>query len=169
MIAITGDIKGFRKKLREEHARLDREVSAVYVRWTKRVFMDLVVGTAQWSGNLTANWNYSVTSPDPSYDAIPNKTGDSFRIDYPAEDFGVFEAGHPLAVAMAQSRMEAVAPPTTWRDPVFFANNTPDDKGGYLEDNIMAGKVRLRPVNLVNGSAVTLDTIVMKESQRSTP
>jgi hypothetical protein len=168
VIAVTGDIAGFRRQLALEMARLDREVSAAYVLWTKRIFMDLVIGTAQWSGNLAANWNYGVKVPDTSYYQIPNKTGDSKLIDHWREDQGIFYAGHPYAVAMAQARMQEVTP-ATWRDPVFFTNVTPDDKGGYLEENIASGKVRLRPVNLVNGAAVTLYTIAMKESQRSRP
>lgn len=170
MFAITGldKIGEFRKQIKLEMARLDREVTTTYEGWTKRVFTGLVEGTAQWSGNLAANWNYAVGAPSMRYVQVPNKTGHDKGIDYIKQDFGVFFAGHPLAVEEALVRMAGVTVPT-WRDQVFFSNETPDDKGGYLEESIMEGKVRLRPVNLINGAAVTLDTILLAESQRATP
>jgi hypothetical protein len=71
VIAVTGDIAGFRRQLALEMARLDREISASYVLWTKHLPRP-GEGTAQWSGNLTANWNYGVGGPTLVHQ-IPNK------------------------------------------------------------------------------------------------
>lgn len=164
MIAVQGleDIPAFRKQIAEEMARLDRETSATYFDWTKKVFQDVVEGTPQWSGDTAANWNYSVKSADYRYERIANKTGDSGKIDYVREDFGVFYRGHPYAVDEAMQRMSAV-PTTTWRDPVFISNDTP------IAAQLDAGQVKVRPVNLVGGVQITLSLVAMKWSQRNTP
>lgn len=168
MIKVRGldQIPEFRKQLQLEMARLDREISMAFYRWTMSLFTELVQGTAQWSGNLASNWNYSLGEPDFLYVQNPNKTGDDPHIDYQQEGmrFGVFFAGADPAVAETLARAELSAIPT-WRDVVYFANPTPDDQGGYLEENIEAGKVRLRPVNLVGGQAITLSTIITKANQ----
>lgn len=144
-------------------ARLDREISAAYYKWTTRVFADLVNGSPQWSGDMTANWNYSVGEPDFSYTQIANKTGDDGKIDHWREDQGVFYAGHPYAVDAAMLRMMAVPVPT-WRDKVFISNATP-----IAEDIQVPGTpaIKIRPVNLVEGQVVTMYTVALKESQRT--
>lgn len=167
MIKITGDIAGFRKQLALEQARLDREISAAYVGWTRRIFAEVVQGSAQWSGDLVANFNYAVGQPDYSYARIANKTGDSKKIDYWKEDQGVFQAGHPYAVEAAMLRM-AEAPVPTWRDPVFISNMTPTEDGSDLEEALADGRIKVRPVNLVGGVVVTIYTVAMLEAQRTT-
>lgn len=164
MIQIKGldRIAEFRRQLALEMARLDREVSQEYYAWTKRVFKELVEGTPQWSGDTTANWNYSVGAASYRYDRIPNKTGDEAKIDYVREDFGVFYVGHPYAVDAAMQRMSEVPMPT-WRDKVFIANATP------IAEQLDAGMVKVRPINLVGGVQITLNVVAMKWSQRSTP
>jgi hypothetical protein len=42
---------------------------------------------------------------------------------------------------------------------------TPDDRGGMLLDNIESGQVRLRPVNIVSGVAVTYSYVLMNPPQ----
>lgn len=159
-------IERFRRELRLEMARLDREISIAYFKWTVRVFSGLLQDSPQWSGDLTANWNYSVSKPDFSYTRVPNKTGDDGRIDHWRQNQGVFERGHQLAIQDAMNRMQSVPMPT-WRDTVFISNATPHDAGGYLVDAIESGQVKLRPVNLVQGQAVLIKQTVLRESMRA--
>lgn len=159
----TSGIAAFRKQLALEMARIDREISAAYYLWTVKMFTELVEGSAQWSGNLASNWNYSVGGADYSYTEIPNKRGNSTKINYQdgTHRFGVFEAGANPAVADALSQMKTVPQPT-WRDKVYMTNMTPTETGAYLEEEIAAGRIKLRPVNLVQGQVVTIESLAIK-------
>ncbi len=155
----TSGVDAFVQQARLDMARLDREVSAVFYKWTARIFKDLVTTSPQWSGDLAANWNYSVGSPDFSYTQIPNKTGSEAGIDYVAQNFGVFERGDYRAVSMALERMLAVTQPT-WRDTVYFANATP------IAPEVEAESIKIRPVNLVEGQVMMIKNTVIKERRR---
>lgn len=159
----TTGIAAFRRQLALEMARIDREISAAYYQWSATIFRELVEGSAQWSGNLTSNWNYSVGGADYSYTEVANKRGNDKRINHQdgTYRFAVFEAGANPAVADALSRMKSVPQPT-WRDKVYMTNMTPSDSGNLLEDDIVSGRVKLRPVNLVQGQAVTIDSLALK-------
>jgi hypothetical protein len=154
----TSGIAAFNQALSLELARLDREISFIFYRWTIRIFRELVEDSPQWSGDLASNWNYSVGSPDYSYSRSPNKTGDDARVDYWRQDQGVFQRGHPNAVLTAMSRMEMVRPPA-WRDTVYFANATP------IAPSIP--NIKIRPVNMVNGQVIMIEQVVMRESQKT--
>lgn len=163
----TSGVASFRQQMRLEMARLDREISAAFVGWTMEVFRGLVERSPQWSGNMAANWNYSVGSPNWGYTPIPNKTGDDGGIDHWRMNQGIFQVGHSLAVNAAMSRMTSV-PKGTWRDMVHITNATPmDDSDQYLADAIEDQSVRLRPVNIIPGSEQLIAYTVLKENQRS--
>lgn len=155
----TSGIASFMTALNLEMARLDREISFVFYKWTARIFQELVEDTPQWSGDLAANWNYSVNQPDYSYSRIPNKTGDDVRVDWHLQNQGVFERGHPNAVMTAMSKF-ATVPQPSWRDVVYFANATP------IAPDLPT--IKIRPVNLVDGKVVTINEVVLRESQKVT-
>lgn len=162
----TSGVAAFRQQMKLEMARLDREITAAFVGWTVEVFRGLVERSPQWSGNMAANWNYSVHTPDFSYTQIANKTGDDGRIDHWRENQGIFQVGHPLAVGDAMARMQSV-PKGTWRDLVYISNATPTEDGWPLAEAIEEGRVKLRPVNLIPGSQQLIAYTIMRESQRS--
>lgn len=163
-------IAAFRAQLKLERARLDLEITQAFQAWTVRIFRQLVEGSPQWSGNLAANWNYSVGFPSDEYSRIPNKTGDAEYgpkgFFHPDTSQGVYQMGHPLAVNLAMLRMQSQVK-GTWRDLVFLTNNTPmDDSADYLVDAIQKGDVKLRTVN---AAYLLIDRVVSMESQRTTP
>ena len=153
----TSGVAAFNKALDLELARLDREISAAFAGWTKRIFTGLVQDSPQYSGDMTANWTISLNTPDYSYSEIPNKylASAPFANDVQGE---VYQRGHPIAVAMALAKMSGVNP--TWRDKVFFANATP------IAEKIEAGQIALRPVNLVNGAVAMIQYRVDVENMR---
>ena len=120
--------------------KLEAEMSLKFAAFTRKVFISVVQTSPQWSGNLTHNWNYSIKTPDGSYTSI--------KPDIPRKAFKPYQVGSNPATGQAIARMSAVALPS-WRDTVYITNATPDDETGYLADSIIAGKVNLRPVNLV--------------------
>lgn len=167
----TSGVEAFRRELKLEMARLDREISKVYVGWTRRIFTELVQGSPQWSGNMTANWKFSVGQPDYSYAEIFDKAppGSHGRLRTANWGAGAFQAGHPSAVNAALSGMWAVKI-GSWRDKVFMTNSTPMENSLFaLQDAIRLGVIRLRPVNLVNDEAVTLYSVATKERLRASP
>ena len=136
----TSGVAAFNSALTLELARLEREISAKFAGWTRKVFTGLVRGTPQWSGDLTANWNYSIGSPNLTYRMTAMKAeGGQF---WSALD--VKQVGDEQAVSMALEEMSKVTPPT-WRDVVYFANNTP------IAPAVEAQTVLIRPVNLIDG------------------
>lgn len=144
-------------------AELEAEINSRYASFTRAVAKSLIETSPQWSGNLTANWNYSVGAPDESYSQIAAKGAvgadrlqKAFHSRFGGTTSGPYYAGHEAAVSHAVTRMNAVKPPT-WRDPVYLTNATPDDEGGYLEETIESGGVKLRPVNLVAGQIALIE------------
>lgn len=147
----TKGVPKFVKELELELARLDREISEAYYNWTVGLFAYLVDNTAQFSGDLTSNWNYSVGQPDFSYHEWPMK----YEYAKPHSLLSPHQRGDPEAVTHAMDKMRATARPN-WRDTVLFANATP------VADLIEGQRILLRPVNLVAGQAMTLSLLVSK-------
>lgn len=134
----TSGIAAFTKALEAEYGVFEVRLSQAFAKWTRKVFTGLVEGSPQWSGDLAANWNYSVNLPDYSYSPTLKDTLDQvFLTD-------VRERGDPQAIAIALSRMSAVMEPT-WRDVVYFNNETP------IAEPVENMTVKIRPVNLIDG------------------
>lgn len=150
----TSGIDAFCLAAERELARLDREISEAFYTWTWNLFKELVTATPQWSGDLAANWNYSVGTPDMSYRQILNKTGDEPGIDHWRENQGVFQRGDWRAVEMALARAQGKRP--TWRDTVYFTNATP------IAQQVEDESIRIRPVNLVAGHVVMARQLALK-------
>lgn len=135
----TSGLAEFDRQVGIAFFELEAELSRRFADFTQKVFKSIVQTSPQWSGNLAANWNYSVNFPDESYTATPQKQQRSKK---------PYQVGDPAAVSKALSRMSAVQPPS-WAQPVYITNATPENDGGYLVEGIVNGKVKLRPVNLV--------------------
>lgn len=136
----TLQLAEFEAQVELAFVKLEAEMSLKFAAFTRKVFMSVVQTSPQWSGNLAANWNYSTKSADGSYTSI--------KPDVPRKGFKPYQVGSDPAAGRAIARMNAVTPPS-WRDTVYITNATPDDETGYLAESIIAGKVNLRPVNLV--------------------
>ena len=122
--------------------KLEAEMSLKFAAFTHKVFRSIVLTSPQWSGNLTSNWNYSIKAPDESYSEIAEKELSQVR------NYDPFEVGSNPATGRVLAKVAAAAVPS-WRDTVYITNATPNESTGYLVDSIIAGKVNLRPVNLV--------------------
>lgn len=134
----SAGIESFNLKLVAEWARFELALSAVFAAWTRRVFTGLVFGSPQWSGDLAANWNYSVNGLDYSYDDSLKDAVDVVFLT------GVVQRGDFRAVSIALNRMMNVTAPT-WRDTVYFNNETP------IAPEVEAHSIHIRPVNLIDG------------------
>lgn len=149
------DLPAFELALSLELARLDREITEKFRGWTVTLFKELVYGSPQWSGDLTANWRYSVNAPDFTYVPIPNKVeGSQFW-----SKADVYQRGAEPAVGMALANL-AAAPKPTWRDTVYISNSTP------IAADVEDRRVAIRPVNLVNGEVAMIEFVVAMEQRR---
>lgn len=155
----TSGVDAFCKEALLELARLDREISAAYYDWTKTVFEGVVQRSPQWSGDMTANWNYSVGSPDMSYTMLENKAAGPKRQKRLAVGKVVYKMGAQPATGIALARMSEVTQPS-WRDTVFITNATP------IAPDVEAQTIYIRPVNLIQGQVAMINYAIMTESQR---
>lgn len=151
MIDLTGaeQIANFIQQLDLEMAAMDRQISAEFEAWTKRIFKDIVVGTPQFSGNLATAWNYSIGEPNSAYAPIPSK-GDWKK----ARKAEIHVRGDDPAVSEALAKAEGVHP--GWRDVVWIHNPAPY---ATLVEN---QGVTLRAVNLVDGRVAMVQYAVDK-------
>lgn len=131
----------------------EEELSRRFTSFTQHVFASLVRSSPQWSSNLAGNWNYSVGTPDTSYNQAYDK-GKPLRLSEKP-----FQRGDDPAVARTIARMTGVPAPS-WRDTVYMTNATPADEGGYLAELLENGKPNLRPVNLIQGQVALFDYTV---------
>jgi hypothetical protein len=145
----SAKLVGFEEGWAEFEAKLADRV----VQFTRTVYIDLVANSPQWSQNLASNWNYAVGSPNYNYVEHPNKP--NWRKMAP------FQRGDGPVVSDTISKMQAKAGPK-WGEKTFITNATPYDKGGYLQDSVEAGRVLLRPVNLVQGQQQLFGYIMNK-------
>lgn len=134
----SAGIDAFVKALEVEYGMFEVHLSRTFAKWTRKVFKGLVEGSPQWSGDMTANWNYSVKLPDYSYDPVLKEELDQVFLT------NVKQRGDQQAISIALSRMSAVMEPT-WRDVVYFNNETP------IAEDVENMTVKIRPVNLIDG------------------
>lgn len=141
MIQLQGfeAIPAFVRDLDLAFAEMDRQMSAEFAQFTKKLFGELVRGTPQWTGDLTNAWNYSINTPDPAYSEIANKTENQQH--WSKAD--VFQRGAEPAVSAAISKAANVHP--SWRDVVYFHNPAP------IAEKVENLRVMIRPINLVDG------------------
>lgn len=139
-------LNAFQQGIRDAIANIDQTVSFAYARWTLKVFEDLVMNTPQWSGDTAANWRYSTSSPDGSYQPIIGKGvyWDTENRHAPWDRPDPLQRGDRAAVWAALDRAKD-GPAPSWRDKVFFSNNTP------IAPDLESNSVYIRPVNLVGG------------------
>lgn len=138
MIAISVNADAFGAQLDALLAEADRQLDAGYQRWSLKVFYDLVVNTPQWSGDTAANWYYSIGMPSMRYQQIMAKSlmwGKGYTSEQP------YQRGGLAAVWAAYSRAED-GPMPSWRDKVFFTNNTP------IAESLENMSVHIRAENL---------------------
>lgn len=140
------EVREYRKVLNQliiaEFARLN----ITYQQLLRQVFTELVNGTPQWSGDLAANWNFSVNAPDYSYTETPMK-GQAAELH---SRFEPRHAGDQEAVRMSLARMEAVIDKVSWRDRVHFTNATP------IAEAVENQTIYIRPVNLLESGGVAM-------------
>lgn len=141
----TTAIEAYRKKLALQVALEFARISVNYQQLLRAMFTELVMGTPQWSGDLAANWNFSIGSPDTTYTELPDK-----QLSWGDKDFTPKSAGDPAAVQIALARMEAKIEKVTWRDRVHFTNSTP------IAEAVEAQTVYIRPVNLLGSGGVAM-------------
>ena len=146
------DLARFDLELEAALLRVELALSGSFQKIVKQAFTMLVVNSPQWSGNFTSNWNYSVNTPDYSYDEILAKSD-------PDADRRPFERGRNPAVSRTLQKVANIGS-LSWRDKVYITNATPDDAGGSLGSNMEAGTVRLRPVNLIDGKVALISYTV---------
>ena len=117
-----------------------------YQQLLRQAFTDLVNGTPQWSGDLAANWNFSIGQPDESYTETPMK----YEAAVLHSRYVPKSAGDQTAVRMSLARMEALIDKVSWRDRVHFTNATP------IAEAVEAQTIYIRPVNLLDSGAVAM-------------
>jgi hypothetical protein len=141
MIRITGasKIPGFIRDLDRAMLELDMALTLKFETWTRRIYMDIVYATPQWSGDLAANWTYSINSIDTNYQPIANKVENS-KFWSKAD---VYSRGEEPAVTIALRNLQGKHP--TWRDVVYIHNPTP------IAEKVENQTVLIRPINLVDG------------------
>lgn len=153
MIRIESNADVFCAQLDALLAETEQAVDFGYWSWTMRVFADLAESTPQWSGDLAANWYYSLNSPSGAYSEILAK-----KEHWGAKGFTMaspLQRGDPFAVTASVHRaMEGPKP--TYTDVVYFSNNTPI---GFDVENQL---IPLRPVNLVDGRVAMADFMAVK-------
>lgn len=147
----TSNVDKFLAELDAGVVGLKQQAAARIDTWARGLFTELVRNSAQWSGNFVSNWNYSTGKPDQSYTKDPNKL-DTWRGQTP------FQRGDAGAVSTAVTKMASVKP-ANWGESIYFTNATPADDGAYLGDLLLAGKVKLRPINLVSGQVFMFEQI----------
>lgn len=139
-------VRAYRKELNAlivaEFARLNIS----YQQILRQAFTDLLNGTPQWSGDLAANWNFSIGTPDESYTETPMK----YEAASSYSRFVPRQAGDQLAVRMSLARMSTVIDKVTWRDRVHFTNATP------IAEAVEAQTIYIRPENLLESGAVAM-------------
>jgi hypothetical protein len=146
----TSGVAAFNRALDLALAEFDREITVAFRGWTVKLFTQLVKDTPQWSGDLTANWNYSIGAPNLTYNETLNKA----LGEHPHNDQQVFHRGDDPAVGEALAQLSYVLP--TWRDTVYFTNNTP------IAAKVEAQTIYIRPINLVDGRIAMLAALVTK-------
>jgi hypothetical protein len=150
VIEVTSNADAFSAQIEAALAEIDQQINTGYWSWSMRVFQDLVESTPQWSGNLAANWFYSLNSPSGDYDPVLGKADAWGK---PGENsFEPFQRGAPMAVMMSIGRaMEGPRP--TYNDRIFFSNNTPlsfaELASPEVAEDTKQDWRRVRPVNLV--------------------
>lgn len=152
MIEIQGldGIPAFLQSLSLEMARLDREISSEFEKWTKTIYSDIVMGTPQYTGNLVAAWTYSIQYIDESYSPTANK----IEHDQIWSKADVYARGEQPGVGTALFKAAGVHP--SWRDEVWIHNPAP------YADLIENQRIILRPVNLVDGRVAMVQYAVDK-------
>jgi hypothetical protein len=135
---------GFTAALEAAIVGIPEYVSQQFGRWTMRVFYDLVYNTPQWSGDLAANWNYSVALPDGTYRPIYRKAL-SWASSPAGDRMEPLQRGDMAAVWAAMGRAED-SPSPRYDQKVYFTNNTP------IAPDVETNSIYIRPINLVNGA-----------------
>lgn len=150
---ISGNFDQFEAELDAAILHLDNQVSEAFHNWTMHIFIDLVESTPQWSGDLAANWYYSLNSPSSEYHEIPAKA-----IHWAPKGFTAvtpLRRGDPFAVTASVHRATE-GPKPTWRDKVYFTNNTP------IAFDVENRLVTVRAVNLVDRQVAMASFIAYK-------
>lgn len=164
MIAIQSNAAEFGRQLEALLVEVDERINRGYWNWSMRIFADLVESTPQWSGDLASNWFYTLNSPSAEYMPLVGKTAGA-TWDKPGHGaFEPFQRGAPMAVMVSVDRaMEGPRP--TYRDVVYFSNNTPLSFDTNLtlvaSDKAMDWR-KVRPVNLVENQVALSEFMSFK-------
>ncbi len=144
----TAGVPAFLRELDLAMAEFERQINRSFAGWTARIFTDLVTVSPQWSGDMVANWKYTVDQPSTAYAPIPSKDSKDWHKITPRQ------RGDQAAIGMALAQLSQVTP--TWRQVVYFANNTP------IAPEVAAQSIPIRSVNLVDGRVAMIDFVVTK-------
>lgn len=158
MIGVTpADLAKFNLELDAAVLVLQAQAMRKVDTFVQKVYGEIITHSPQWSQNFASNWNYSVGTPDERYTEHSNKR----EINSLA---AAFQRGMQPVVADKLQEL-ASAPLLGWGQTAYFTNATPDDKGGYLLENMEnTGNSWLRPVNLVSGHVALINSAVAKHS-----
>lgn len=121
--------------------KLEENINRAFRRQVYKMFEDAVLVSPQFSGEYAANWRISLSDAQESPVTWSNKTVPWKKTPH------VQQAGDLAAFAFARERMERI--PFTYKDKVYFVNDSPltmttktvTDAKGVTRD--------LRPENLV--------------------
>lgn len=132
-------------------AEIDAKINLEYKKQVKRMFVDLLAVTPQWSGNYASNW-WITTDPTVSY-----------YTDSPWKGSTTFESagkrGDERGTAKPTKLMNLAK--FDYKKPVYFLNNTPtffdedtSEVAGFTQPYEGANypsQTKVRPANLVDG------------------
>lgn len=114
----TRGLTALLQKLDRHKVRVQKNIVKAKVDLATKVFMSVVEGSPQWSGNLAANWKVELGgsgaaySPIPGYDPANWATTDAYVV------------GHPIAVGQAIPELQKLSG-AKWDSRIAISNSTP--------------------------------------------
>lgn len=145
MIGIRVDTRALKVTKEKLVTRMNTRYRAIVY----KMFEDLLLVSAQFSGDYTSNWRIVADTSDmPSYGMWPGKMG----LDHSGKVLAIGEihqAGDPEAVTYARDAVARV--PFNYKQKIYFLNPTPLFFTGTTVTSADGVTEKLRPENLIAG------------------
>lgn len=114
----TRGLAALLQKLDRHKAYVQRGIVKAKVDLATKVFMSVVEGSPQWSGNLAANWKIELDGAGAGYSPIANYK----PLGWSSSE--VYEMGHPTAIGHATPELQNLSK-VRWNSRIGVSNSTP--------------------------------------------
>ena len=111
-------LSGLLKKLERHQARVKRGIATEKAKLARKVFVSVVEGSPQWSGNLAQNWNLELGTARGRYQAVMGYNPENWYRPEP------FQAGDDPATTIALYTLPKLTQ-LKWNTPIRITNYTP--------------------------------------------